>query len=299
MNVWELPEFETGIVLGAAAAVIVVAAYVVARVFGHRSPLPVCGLAFVLAGLFSVDQTYPVTGTVAIGIAGVAGAAWLADVPWVPTWATVAFVAPFGWAIGFAGIDTDTAWIQVAGAITASLGAVLVAATDARWASAAPAPALVAITDARGYLTVPDTEEAVALLGAVVPLALVGWPIGAARLGRAGAAASTALLVWVVAFDGRGRPSSIVGSLACLGLLLGLPVGRALLPRAARPLKRSSRTTVIVLVVAAHAGIVAVAARVAGFRDELSEAVAIAVAVGVASVVVGSFLPPKERTVLS
>src|SRR4029450_1154384 len=48
--------------------------------------------------------------------------------------------------------------------------------------------------------------------------------------------ASAGLLVWVIATDGAGRPGSMVGGLACLGVLAGEPVARPLgRPRARGP----------------------------------------------------------------
>src|SRR5690606_32918712 len=86
-------------------------------------------------------------------------------------------------------------------------------------------PVLVAVTVAGVYLTVPDTEMATVLLGAALPAAALGWPFAWGRLGGGGALATVAVVAWTVALDGRGRLGSVVGGVACLGLLA--QIGRA------------------------------------------------------------------------
>ena len=102
------------------------------------------------------------------------------------------------------------------------------------------------------YATVPDTEQALVLLGVAAPVALLGWPLRRAVLGPAGSPAAVAVLAWSAAVGGVGRPSSIVGAVGCLGLFVVGPLSR-----------RSVRTSAPV-VVAAHALLVLVSARVAG-----------------------------------
>jgi hypothetical protein len=148
---------------------------------------------------------------------------------------------------------------------------------------------LWAVTVAGVWATVPDVEAAVVALGASLPPALLGWPSPLARsglvaLGLAGSIASAGLLVWVIATDGAGRPGSMVGGLACLGVLAVEPVARRLAGRGAggRPLPPLPLAT-------AHLALVAVAARVVGRRETVAEALPLAVAalaVGLAVAVV-------------
>jgi hypothetical protein len=109
-------------------------------------------------------------------------------------------------------------------------------------------------------------------------------------MGRAGAAASVAVVTWAAAIGARGRPEALLGAVACLGLLVGVPVGRALLPRADRLLARWPRPAVVLLLVVCHTVIVAVASR-AAIRSDVATAAAVAVAVGGAAVVVGAIFP--------
>jgi hypothetical protein len=136
---------------------------------------------------------------------------------------------------------------------------------------------LWAVTVAGVWATVPDVESAVVLLGAVLPPALLGWPGPLARtgvsLGVAGSLAAAGLLVWVVATDGAARPGSIVGGLACLGVLAVEPLARRLAGRgpAAPPLPPLP-------LAAAHLVLVAVAARVVGRTQTAAEALPLALA---------------------
>jgi len=292
MQPWEIPEFRAGALLGGIALVILLILAGSARLLGHRSPLPIAGVAFALAGLGSVGRTHPVPPIVLAGVAGVAGAAWLGAHRTVPAWAAMLVAAPFGWAIGFHGGVPAVGWIQITVAIAVSAGSVLVAVTDAQWRIEAPGPALLALSVAGVYATVPDTEEAAALLGVALLIGLVGWPLRAARLGRPGAAASAATLLWVAAIDGRGRHGSIVGSVACLGLLVGLPVGRAVVSRAHAVRAGTNRVTISVLVMLAQAAVVGVASRVAGLRTDVAAAALIAAATGITAVAAGAMLAP-------
>ena len=172
------------------------------------------------------------------------------------------------------------------------VGAVTASRTDASWGNTGLTPVLYAITAFGVFAAVPDTEEAAALLGASVPAALCGWPLGRARLGLAGAAGATALMVWVSAVGGRGRPPSIVGAIACLGLLATLPAGRWLADRWAGRTSCARDPTILlpVLVLAAHTTTVAVASRVAGISTELRVAVPTAAGTTIAALAASVWL---------
>lgn len=112
------------------------------------------------------------------------------------------------------------------------------------------APALYAITAVGLYTVVPDTDFALVLSGALLPLAVLS-PLGdGLRTGPAGAAGLAGCVCLVAAVGGYGRPSAIVGGIACLGVLALSP---SLLRRMTLP-----------AVVAVHVILVWYAARVAG-----------------------------------
>lgn len=85
---------------------------------------------------------------------------------------------------------------------------------------------LFAVTAFGVYLAVPDTELARVMLGASLPFILLSVPKPVCPLGPAGSAALAGLFVWVVVVGGRGRPGSVVGGLATIGILVAEPIGR-------------------------------------------------------------------------
>lgn len=259
----------------AAALALVVAAMLPGeRSAPHRTVLP--GLLMTAAALVAIGRTWPVTASTVLGLAGVTvAAAWLTRRPsgaaaW---WAAFALMAPAAWLL--AADASSTAWVR--GFLVVGLVVAVPAAgrTDVEYGPAGLTPVLYAAAAAGVFAAVPDTEQAAALLGASLPLALLGWPFGAGRLGPPGAGAATALLVWVAAVGGRGREASIIGAVGCLGLLVTLPAGRWLAGRTGwcrtvrRP-RRLSLTLVLVQLVA-----VAVASRVAGMSADPAVASAV------------------------
>ena len=83
------------------------------------------------------------------------------------------------------------------------------------------------------FAAVPDTEEALIITAASLPITLLAWPKVAASLGAEGSYLAVAMLLWVTVAGGEGRPSSIIGSAACLGLLLIEPVLMTVRPKVA------------------------------------------------------------------
>jgi len=96
---------------------------------------------------------------------------------------------------------------------------------------------LFAVTAAGVYLAVPDTELARAMLGAAVPFALLSFPKPLCRIGPVGSASLAGLFCWVVYVGGRGRPGSVVGGLATIGILAAEPAGRHLFPSVATKMR--------------------------------------------------------------
>ena len=154
--------------------------------------------------------------------------------------------------------------------LTVTALGLLVVGAIVRFEEASPhagrAPALLFAAAGGIYATVPDTEQALVLLGAALPLAVLGWPMRWGRLGALGAPLVGGLLVWVVATGGVGRAGSVVGGLACAGLLLCDPLARAVAGGSALDrLARNWRGGLLLVV--AQAGVALIASRVAGLQD--------------------------------
>ncbi len=196
-------------------------------------------------------------------------------------------------------LDVDPGWWIVAALVLGALAADYdVPRTRPRKRELAPSfgggfgatPVLLAVTVFGVWVTVPETQHVVVLMGAVLPVAAVAflWPT---RLGIPGSFAAVAVIAWVVEVDGQARDGAVVGSLACLGLLLLEPVLRraGLVPHDEPAPERTSKLPLSragSLVV--HGVLVAWCSRVAGMMDSAVLAGALVV-VGyvVAGVVVG------------
>jgi hypothetical protein len=162
-------------------------------------------------------------------------------------------------------------WIVV----LAGVAGALLADFDRRWRRQGLVVPLLAVTAAGIYLTVPDVEAAVVVLGAALPPVLLGWPVPFWRahpppsLGLLGALATAGLLVWTVASGGAARPGSVVGGVGCLGVLAVEPLARLVDRRHRGPLP-AERAAWIAF--GAQLLLVGVAARVVGRADTVAGA---------------------------
>ncbi|MFP5255275.1 MAG: hypothetical protein ACLGI8_05425 [Acidimicrobiia bacterium] len=260
-------ELATGLLTGAVAALALLAARATGR-WGSSDPVPLGGAAVAAAALVAIASARAVPVAVVAGVVGVGAVACL---PVARRRALVGGVLAVPFSLLLALDASATLWVRAAVVVTAGLGAALVARAD----EALPPPGiglpLLAASAAGVFAAVPDTEEAAALLGAVAAVTALGWPWGLARLGPAGGGAATALLAWVVAVGGRGRPPAIVGGLACLGLLVAAPAVAQL----ARRVCTSGRPAPAAAVLGVQVTTVLVASRGAGIRSEMGAAVAL------------------------
>lgn len=283
-----LPEFAAGVEWGAAGLVAGLA--IVAwhrRNHGHRQ-LPLGGLLMVAATLGAFAQTGHLFAGLAVAVVALVVGGLLADYLVVAVGqpngaaAVVALRAglavPGAWLLaeraGLAGIDP--AWVRLTvGVVTVAAG-VAVADLDRRSAERGLGPMLMAITAVGLYETVPDTDLALVLLGAIGVVALAAFPWPLMSLGG-GASAVVGLLAWVAAVGGRGRLSAVVGGVACLGLLVAEPAGRLLAGGGPGATDRlPARRRWVVAVAGAQAVVVVVASRLAGARHDLAGAIAVA-----------------------
>jgi hypothetical protein len=185
-------------------------------------PAPAGGVLLtggILLGL-AVEEGVPVGLAAGVGLLGVAGALWRR---WKP-----AAVGLGGVAVVLLVLATPsqpgslTSWL----ALVAAPVALLVADFDDRYGKSAISLPLVAVAFLGMLVTVPDTERAIVAVGVALPMALAGWPLRLARLGAAGSAATAGVFVWLAFAEGVGRPGSVVGAIAALGLLLAEPAVR-------------------------------------------------------------------------
>jgi hypothetical protein len=201
-----------------------------------------------------------------------------------PALAGVALAAAtaVGLALTNAPADPALAWPGLVLA-TAAVAAALIT-FDRRWRELGLMPALLAVTAAGIWATVPDVEAALVLGGVALAMALLGRPgplagrqPGVAAFGIAGSVAVAAVLVWVVATGGAARPGSVVGGLTCLGMLAVEPAVRGLDPRHCSPLDPLERRPGLAWgAVAVQLVLAGLAARVVGRPEGATTALALA-----------------------
>ncbi|HSH59760.1 MAG TPA: hypothetical protein VK988_09010 [Acidimicrobiales bacterium] len=273
--------FRSGLAIGVVALLVLV---VVARLWRMRwrRACPVAGLFLAAAGAIAVIQAdRPVPGLVG-GLIVLGAAGGVVDLkpksrPFLPVLAL-----PGTWMIATS-IEVDQSWVALAVGAAVAAGGALVVDFDHRWSQRPLAPSMICISLVGVFLTVPETKEALPIVGAALPLALIGWPTNLASLGAGGSLTATGLLAWTTAQGGTFRAASIVGGLACLGMLVAEPLGR--LVQRNRSRRRLPRSTGVLLgVVAVHLMVVFVAARVAGLGDDVTVAVVISALVLAAGV---------------
>ncbi len=191
-----------------------------------RSAAPVGGALLVAAALLSMPGAHQAprdfpAGIAVLVLAGLVGAGLR-----LPLFGALLSV-PGAWIVATNAALPHAGWIHfVVGAGTV-VGGYLMGEFDSHHRAQAFGMPLLAVTVACVYFTVPDTEGAAVLLGAALPLALLGWPLPLASIGRAFAPAVTAVVLFTVARGGWARPSSVIGGAACLGLLVLVPAVRA------------------------------------------------------------------------
>lgn len=254
------PQFRAGLEAGLWAAAAACAVALVAR----RRWLPVAAALFAVAALVALDQA-PAVPPVEAGLLVAALLMSLVGVvPFVARWPF--FVAmPLAVPASFVAADSwpGRSWTLPVLIGAAAAGGAASIEIDRRLQGVTPA--LFAMATAGVYLTVPDTEATLVVLGAAALLGLLGWPAGVANLGPC-APALYLVLAWAAASGGIGRDTSIVGAAGCMVAVGAVPLlgwwRRA--PSANRRWRRLDRPAFL----ACHGAAVLVASRLAGLHHD-------------------------------
>ena len=277
-------QFQHGMLLGSLACGLVL---LVASLRGVRARPAIAGIAATFASLLVLQGTgvwhpaHRLAPSVLIGVFALfAGGAAFQLIPQLATSSLMAHIivlAPGGVILGFAFRSHPLGFVPwTVGVLAPTIGA-LASDFDAFHRRRGFGPAVLWLTCAGVYLTVPDTEGARALLGVTIPLIALVIPRPAATLGAPGIAAMTGIILAIAASEGTPRPGSIVGSFAAFGLLACEPIARRVMPelrgRDGHDPDDHVRNTTLVLVVQGIA--VVWASRVAGFERSALSAAAI------------------------
>ncbi len=234
---------------------------------GDEGPSAIAGIALAAAFLVARPQGIDVWSVVGVGAVAAAGA-----VPIATAWRIVLSVP--GALILAAAVGGPSGWLQAIVAVSIPILAMLTADFDARYRARAVGPGVFVLATVGVFFAVPDTEQAVVLMGVAVPFLFLTFPTPIASLGVPGSFAVVAAFAWTVAMGSRGHPRVAVPALVTAGLLIIEPVMSWLL-RSKQPL--GGTPTFVVL--AAQLLVVFLASRVAAPRTDL---VTIAIFSGVA-----------------
>jgi hypothetical protein len=214
--------FLTGIRLGSIALAI---GWAIRFARGRdRPPLPIGGVLVALAILGTLARVEEAVPVELPAIAAILVASFLARVFKAPLWVHPLAVLPGSIWLAITTPVTDLGWVRVLIAVVIPLAGFLITDFERRHSQLGLGVIFYAIAVFGAFAAVPDTEWAVALLAVVFPISFLAWPRIAVSLGIEGAYLAVAVFTWVIAQGGGGRPPSIIGSVACLGLLLLEPL---------------------------------------------------------------------------
>jgi hypothetical protein len=251
------------------------------------------GAAAIVAALVGIKVTTSLPGALVAALALLAATTYVAQRNRASTAQLLLVASPGAVLVAVAADTSDPVWlgpfvVAAAAATVACLGDFL---ATARSPVRGFELALIVLTALGIYATVPETGQATVVVGALVPAAVLGLVGESSSLDRACVSALAGLLVWTAAIGGQSRPSSVIGSMVCFGVLIAHPPVAHWLSRRNRPVgSAGARTLVFTLLLAGlHAGLVAVGSRVIGLRSSAFDAAVLAViTVLVAVVAVGA-----------
>lgn len=216
VDLLETQQFQTGLRVGLLALGAGFLVVLVTR--KERRPVPIIGVLIALCVIWTLREHVNVPAF-ALLVGGV-----LAMRVMRASDAIVALASTPG-AIWLA-VSTEVgqlSWIRVAFAMTPLVG-YMMSDFEKRNSGLGLGVIFFSIASIGVFLSVPDTEWVLVLIAASIPLTFLAWPKAQASLGVAGCYAAFAVYLTVAAEGGAPRPASIVGSLACLGLLLMEPI---------------------------------------------------------------------------
>jgi hypothetical protein len=264
-----------------------------ALILRRSTPLPIGGLLFAAAGAAGLGRFVGLPRGLIFGLIALAGAGLVVELLRLPRLAAFALAVPGAWLLAYQAELVEVGWIRALVGIAIAAGLILMSDFERVSRKQNLGLPLLAITAAGIYLTVPDTEQAVAIMGAAMLVAALGLIRPVVSLGVAGSYVATGLLAWTIAAGGFGRPASILGGLACFGLFWVEPLTRFI----------SRRATLLVSIpvaVTAHSILVLIASRVVGRGTRVPQALllsaaelVIAAAIGVGVSIV--LAPARDR----
>ena len=142
-------------------------------------------------------------------------------IPWAPVLVGAAVAVPGSIVLAQEATSVATSWMRVLVVVSVVVLPWLVLSCSRRGPRATPL--MVGITVAGILFCVPETGPMHAIVGGIIPAALLGFVV--ARPARAFAIAPlVGLLVLAVVDGGATRPGAVIGGMACFGLLALPPI---------------------------------------------------------------------------
>lgn len=222
LELLQTPPFMTGLRYGLVALVV---GWVLRFALGRdRTPLPVAGIFITLAMIFTLIRIEETVSAELPALGVILGGALLTRLPWFPNWAHPVLVLPGAVWFALATPVTELMWVRVLIMVLVPLAGFLINDFERRHSSLGLGVVFYTLAVLGMFAAVPDTEWAVALVAVSVSVSFLAWPKVGASLGPEGSYLAVAVFLWVAAQGGAARPPSIIGSAACLGLLLLEPV---------------------------------------------------------------------------
>jgi hypothetical protein len=216
--------FVRGLLLSAAFAV-PAAVVLLARSRRPGNGVPVGGALAVAAGLLALTTTGLVGAGVVVGTLLAGAGSLVATAASFPAPVRCALVAP-GAAVAATAVDAAEGWMVVMAIATVALAGPAADAVDDRFKRTGLGVVMLCMSTAGVFVTIPETDAVIVVLGAMVPVGLLAVPRALVSLGPGGATAVLTLLAAITLEGGQTRPGAVVGGLLAPGLLALL----ALLP---------------------------------------------------------------------
>jgi hypothetical protein len=269
--------FRVGLRLGLAA---LAAGWALRFAVGReRPPLPIAGVLVAGATLGGLYLTDELLGPTVLAVISVAAGVLGARLAKTPVWVQPLAAAPGAVWLAVTTPATQFLWVRILIALVVPLAGFLISDFEMRHDKMGLGIIFFTLATLGAFAAVPDTEQALIIGAASLAVSFLAWPRVAASLGPEGGYAAVACFLVVVAAGGQARPSSIIGSTACLGLLLLEPVVVWLKPSAIRLVTWVNRNWIgAVLASIPQFVVVVLCSRVAArFQTELPALIVVAI----------------------
>lgn len=261
--------FLWGLALG---ALCLVAVLVGAAFLRGQRPFPVGGLSMSMAALLAWTLGGESSALLWTGLLTVVTLTALAAMASARPGLVALASVPGAIVLAFA-VPADPWWFRFVILLSIPVAGLLVDEFDTRYRDLGLGTLFYGLACLGSFLAVPDTELPRALMAVAFPIMFLAWPRATVCLGRTGSYAAVAVLAVSTVTGAVGRSASVIGAMACLGLLVLEPIMTRARPRlASLPNWLHHTPEAAVMAVIPQVVWVFVAARVAGLMDSIASA---------------------------